>query len=233
MRIPVVITLGASLLGAVLFVSSPLERTPDPMAPGARVADRSHGASSGQGGATVPPAGERTVQQEAVRRFELGFAGGVLINEGTRRTLEMAASTMSNPPREEELARLQAALAAGLPGEEVARVMSLARGYTRYAAELEREVPVGAEPRSLAEYDTMAARIDGIRRRHFEADTAAALFGPHDAHARLVLEASLVETDRGLTGEQKLARLAELRAQLPADQQHLISAPAPATGQAS
>lgn len=226
MRSTVVLALAASVIGAGVFIASPLlDRTGSTVVSRDAVSPASPLASSHA--KVKPPATPvRSALQEAVSRFELGYAGGVLIDEGTRRTIEMATSVMSAPPSEEELARLQAALAAGLPYEEVSRIMSLTRGYARYTAELEREVPVGPEPKTLAEYDAMAARIDSIRRRNFDTETSAALFGPHDAHARIVLEAGLVETDRRLTGEQKLARLAELRAQLPPSQQNLISAPA-------
>lgn len=229
MRKPVLIALAASFIGSIAFVGGGLvDRPRDAGASGAAASGRDALTSvrpSQDKPAPAAPA-PRTVQQEAVSRFELGYAGGVLVNESTRRTLEMASSTLSSPPTEEELAGLQAQLSAGLPFEEVNRIMALTRGYVGYTAELEREVPVGPEPTTLVEYDATVARIDGIRRRNFDADTSAALFGPHDAHARLVLEASLVETDRRLTGEQKLAKLAHLRAQLPSDQQHLISAPA-------
>lgn len=228
MRSTVIIPLAVVLSGTVWVASRVLERPGDDGAP-RTVATAGRDAVPpvlSTGVASPPATPRRSEMQEAVSRFELGFAGGVLIDEGTRRTIEMATSGMSIPPTEEELARLQAALAASLPYEEVKRIMSLTRGYAGYTTELEREVPVGPEPKTLAEYDAMAARIDGIRRRHFDAETSAALFGPHDAYARIVLEASLVETDRQITGEQKLARLAELRAQLPPGQQHLVSAPA-------
>jgi hypothetical protein len=166
------------------------------------------------------------VYREAVSRFEIGYAGGVLVNEDTRRVLEMVASNSGEPASEADLQRFEAALATNLPHEEVSRIMSLTRGYLAYSVEMNKEVPVTGVPESLAEVDATMSRIDGIRRRHFDADTQQALFGPHDRYARLVDEAGFVERDPALSGEQKIARLSALRAQLPAEQQALISAPA-------
>lgn len=174
----------------------------------------------------LPASPPQRPYQEAVSRFQLRFAGGLVVNEDTRRTLEMVASTDGMPVDEEGLRQFEGELAKGLPYDTVRSVMKLARGYLDYTREMEREVPVGDMPKTLAEYDAMAARIDGIRQRHFDAETQQALFGPYDRYARIVQEASFVETDRSLTGEQKLARLAALRAQLPPDQQAFVSAPA-------
>lgn len=167
------------------------------------------------------------VYRDAVSRFEIGYAGGVLVNEDTRRVLEMVASNSGEPANEVDLQKFEAALAKNLPHEEVSRIMSLTRGYLAYSVEMNKEVPVTGVPESLAEVDATMSRIDGIRRRHFDAGTQQALFGPHDRYARLVAEAGFVERDPVLTGEQKIARLSALRAQLPAEQQALISAPPP------
>lgn len=223
MRTPIVITAAAAALAI-----PPWWLLQAPAAPAGRAAPvPAVVAERPQAAAALPASTSSPAQiaQEAVRRFELGFGGGVVVNEDTRRTVEMALSALSDPPTEQELRQLQATLAASLTADDVRRAMALTRGYAAYTAEMRQEVPVGPAPTTLAEFDALAARIEGIRRRHFDADTAYALFGPHDGYARIVLQASLVETDPRLSGEEKLAQLAALRELLPKEQQALISSP--------
>ena len=235
MRIPTVLLFtallaaGAALIGWPYFKSPPGVASAPPHAAPASVVVGSVPSTQ-----ATQPTPSRSGMQEAVSRFELGYAGGLQVNEDTRRTLEMATSAMADTPADEDLGRLQAALLKSLPHEDVTRIMSLTRGYIAYTKDMTREVPTGPMPGTLAEFDAMHARIADIRRRHFGTEASAALFGPHDAYARLVLEASLVEIDPSLNGDQKIAKLTELRALLPLDQQPLVSAPvqrSPTVGQ--
>lgn len=162
---------------------------------------------------------------QVARLFEIGFAGGVIVSEDTRASIEAALAALSDPPTADEMREFERVLQGSLPHGDAQRVLALTQGYAGYANELKGELGQHGLPGSLAEFDASMARVAAIRERHFDATTIQALFGPHDGHARVAVEAAFVEADPALSIEQKRQRLAELRAQLPQAQRDLIPEP--------
>lgn len=158
----------------------------------------------------------------AARLFELGFAGGLVIDRDTRASIEALLNSMPEELSEKDLARLDRTLREGLPKEDAEKALKLVRDYRGYTKDVREEMQPKGIPDNLVESMALFDQMDAVRRRHFDVATANALFGPYDGYARITMEAMFVQQDAALTPEQKNLRLDALRDKLPADQKPLI-----------
>ncbi|HEY0819594.1 MAG TPA: lipase secretion chaperone [Rhizobacter sp.] len=196
------------------------------------------GGGSGEKGGPAPRdvvtlTNEMGLELDAARLFELGFAGGLVMDENTRSTVEALVNSMSDPPTEQEMAKLERTLREGLPREDAEKALKLVRDYRGYVHAVSQDMTPKGIPGSLAEAQRFFDEMDAVRRRYFDDKTAEALFGPHDRYARITMEASFIAQDATLPADVKKARLDALRAQLPADQRSLIPEPEAAEGAAA
>lgn len=203
----------------------------------------SGGASAGAAGTPRGPSGAQTgsaatgspsavlvadasgATLDAARLFELGFAGGLVIDRDTRAVIEAVLNSMPEQPSAEDLQRLERTLREGLPREDAEKALKLFGSYRSYTADIRQQMEPLGVPRNLQEMNTFFDQMESIKRRHFDDTTAQALFGAADMHARVSMEAMFVDQDPSLSLEQKKARLDELRAKLPPEQQSLIPQP--------
>lgn len=170
---------------------------------------------------------------DAARLFELGFGGGLLIDRDTRAVIEAVLNSMPDEPTEQDLARLERTLREGLPKDDADKAIKLFTDYRTYTTAVQEEMQPLGIPGNLQEANVFFDRMDALKRRHFDDATAQALFGQHDTHARITMEAMFVEQDGSLTPEQRKERLDALRARLPPEQRSLIPAPGGASQPAS
>jgi len=196
-----------------------------PSAAGARPADTASWA------VTVSDAMGTTM--DASRLFELGFAGGLLIDKDTRASIEALLNSMPEKLSDEDLARLERTLREGLPKEDAEKAFKLIRDYRSYTQDIRDEMQPKGIPNNMQEARVFFDQMEAVKHRHFDDATANALFGQADTYARLSMQAMFVQQDNALTAEQKKAQLDALRAQLPADQKALIPefVPEPAASQ--
>jgi lipase chaperone LimK len=196
-----------------------------PRGPAGTPADTQAGAAAGGPSAVVVHDASGTTL-DAARLFELGFAGGLVIDRDTRAVIEAVLNSMPEQPSAEDLQRLERTLREGLPREDAERAIKLFGSYRSYTADVRQQMEPLGVPRNLQEMNAFFDQMDTIKRRHFDEGTAQALFGAADMHARVSMEAMFVDQDTSLTLEQKKRRLDELRAKLPPEQQSLIPQPA-------
>ncbi|MCR5885572.1 hypothetical protein LRS03_23005 [Rhizobacter sp. J219] len=234
---PVFLVLAVALVVAAVGYRSWDADEPDSVASGgvaAGVPGGSRGDPSGpQPGAGGPALNASTVvvhdatgaTLDAARLFELGFAGGLVIDRDTRAVIEAVLNSMPEQPTEQDLQRLERTLREGLPREDAERAIKLFSSYRAYTADVRQQMEPLGVPGNLQEMNAFFDKMESIKRRHFDDATAQALFGAADMHARVSMEAMFVEQDASLTLEQKKQRLDELRAQLPPEQQSLIPQP--------
>lgn len=169
-------------------------------------------------------------RMDVSRLFQLGFGGGLVLDQEARAALDTLLVQLGDLTPEDQR-KLDYTLRQGMPKEEAERALKMFEGYRSYQAELRTEAPNLGIPETAAAVDDYFARVAQVQRRHFDDATASALFGQEMRNARLVLLAATVERNAALTAEQKKTELEALRAQLPADQRHLI--PEPSSGAAS
>lgn len=230
--------LGLVALGYWLLQSqAEPEPAPEAAAAAARAAAAGgRQAASGAGGAapwvvTVSDAMGSTM--DASRLFELGFAGGLVIDKDTRASIEALLNSMPEDLSEADLARLERTLREGLPKEDAEKAYKLVTDYRAYTKDIRDEMQPKGIPNNMQEARAFFDQMEAVKRKHFDPATANALFGQADHYARLSMEAMFVQQDGSLTDEQKKAQLDALRAQLPADQKSLIpeAVPAPSASQ--
>ncbi len=164
---------------------------------------------------------------DAARLFQLGYAGGLVIDRDTRSAIEAVLNSMPEEPSEQDLQRLERTLREGLPKEDAEKALKLFNDYRAYTGEVRNEMMPKGIPANQQEASAFFDQMDAVRRRHFDEATALALFGPYDGYARIAMEASFVEQDATLTPQQKKERVDALRAKLPPDQQAIIPQPSP------
>lgn len=207
----------------------------DPEQPSAEVAVASRARPASAAGAAAPWAvtvsDAMGLTLDASRLFQLGFAGGLVIDADTRASIEAVINSMPDPPSADDLARLERTLREGLPREDAEKALKLMTDYRHYTADVRNEMQPKGIPNSMEEARAFFDQMDAVKRRHFDDATANALFGQADNHARLTMEAMFVQQDTGLSPEQKKERLDALRAQLPPDQKSLIPGAEPAASQ--
>jgi len=122
-----------------------------------------------------------------------------------------------------QLQRAQDALRRALPGAAGERAGALFQTYLGYRQDLDRLMAeaMAAQDEAIAP-ERLFERMHALRRQHFDADTADALFGMEEAQARYSLEAARIEQDSSLTPAQRQERLEALRKQLPPDTPALV-----------
>lgn len=232
----------AGALGVVALaywlLRTPAEPEPSPEAAAAAVAQAAatggRQAASGAGGAapwavTVSDAMGTTM--DAARLFELGFAGGLVIDKNTRASIEALLNSMPEDLSEADMARLERTLREGLPKEDAEKAYKLITDYRGYTQDIRDEMQPKGIPSNMQEARAFFDQMEAVKRRHFDDATANALFGQADHYARLSMEAMFVQQDASLTDEQKKSQLDALRAQLPPDQRSLIPEAVPAASQ--
>lgn len=170
-------------------------------------------------------------RMDVSRLFQLGFGGGLNVDADTRATLDTLMVQMSDPPTQQETEKLEYTLRQGLPKEEAEKALKLLQGYRSYQADLRTEGAQLAIPETAASVDDYFAKVALIQRRHFDDNTASALFGQDLRNARAVMMAAVIDQNPNLSLAQKKEQIDALRATLPPEQRGIV--PEPSEGAAS
>ncbi len=165
---------------------------------------------------------------DAARLFELGFAGGLVIDPLTRTALEILMADMGDPPTPQDLQRIEDALRKGLPPREAEQAIRLVHDYRAYVDEMEQQIAPRGIPANVQEMHALFNDMAAVRQRHFDTSTADALFGAHEAYARYAMEASFIEQDESLSGPARQEQLDRLLEQLPEAAKALVPVLTPA-----
>lgn len=123
-----------------------------------------------------------------------------------------AAGDGSLPVNAETVAALELACASHTSPQRTAPPGTLTARYCAYRQAL-AILPV--DTRTPAAMEQSLQDLMDLRRRHFDHDTAAALFGAEEAHTRYTLAAIRIRSDHNLREDEKEARLSVLRRALP------------------
>lgn len=152
---------------------------------------------------------------QAARLLELGVAGDLNVDANTRGALDVLLASLGNPPRAAELQGLEEALRRAMPGEAATQAMALVRRYAGYTGAAAADSAGQQAPTTLEELKTLLDKTIALRRKHFDAATAQALFGAEEALSRHALAVQAIEADPQLSYAEKTARIKALREQLP------------------
>lgn len=170
-------------------------------------------------------------RMDVSRLFQLGFGGGLNVDADTRATLDTLMLQMSDPPTPQETEKLEYTLRQGLPKEEAEKALKLLQGYRGYQQELRTEGAQLAIPETAESVDDYFSKVALIQRRHFDDNTASALFGQDLRNARAVMMAAVIDQNPNLSAAQKKEQIDALRATLPPEQRGIV--PEPSGGAAS
>ncbi len=151
----------------------------------------------------------------AARLLELGVAGDLSVDAHTRGALDVLLAALSTPPTAAELQRLEAALRRAVPGEAASQAMALVGRYVDYTQAAATDHAVQQAPTTPDELKALLDKTIALRRQHFDADTAQALFGADEAQTRHALALQDIDADPQLSAADKAARVKALRDQLP------------------
>ncbi|MBC7955520.1 MAG: hypothetical protein H7Y33_06600 [Cytophagales bacterium] len=165
---------------------------------------------------------------DAARLFDLGFAGGLNIDQHTRSTLDTLLMNMSDTPAAQEIEKLEWTLRNGLPKDDAEKAIKMFHGYRAYLGDMKGELQRMGIPETPAAANAYFDQLALMQRRHFDDTTAAALFGQENQNARLVMQAALITQNEALSASEKKEQLDLLRTQLPEGKRDLIPATEPA-----
>ena len=152
---------------------------------------------------------------QAARLLELGVAGDLSVDANTRGALDVLLASLGNPPTAAELQGLEEALRRAMPGEAATQAIALVRRYASYTSAAAADSAAQQAPTTLDELKALLDKTIALRRKHFDADTAQALFGAEEALSRHALAVQAIEADPQLSYAEKSARIKSLRDQLP------------------
>lgn len=227
----------AALLATVIwwFNSSPRDESPLPAEPtAAGVATNAGGdrvqrpAANGVDHSQVVEIDVMGSKLDASRLFDIGFAGGLNIDQQTRSTLDTLLANMSDTPAAQEIDKLEWTLRNGLPKDDAEKAIKMFHGYRAYLGDMRGEMQQLGIPDTPAAADAYFDQLALLQRRHFDDATATALFGRENQNARLVMQASFITQNQALSPNEKNEQLDQLRAQLPQEQRDLIPSAEPA-----
>jgi len=165
---------------------------------------------------------------DASRLFDIGFAGGLNIDQQTRSTLDTLLTNMSDTPAAQEVEKLEWTLRNGLPKDDAEKAIKMFHGYRAYLGDMRGEMQQLGIPDTPAAANAYFDQLASMQRRHFDETTATALFGQENQNARLVMQASFITQNQALSPSEKAEQLDQLRAQLPQEQRDLIPNAEPA-----
>lgn len=228
-RLPLALAVAAALAGvaAVIWLSSggalgdreAVQPAPSSaVIPTAQVSAPAHPLGLPGAGADLPPA----PAEDPARVFDLGYAGGLVIDPSTVTALDRLHTLLGENPSPDDIAKLENKLREGLPREEAEKAINLFRGYRSYNTAMREEVMQMGIPTTRAEADALIARMEAIQHRSFEPQAVDAMFGDQNKLSRAVLDAALIQMDPNLTPAQKKEQLDALRASVPEAQRNSI-----------
>ncbi|AKJ30237.1 lipase secretion chaperone [Caldimonas brevitalea] len=201
----------AVVLGAVVWTVQTDLATPEAAA--ARHDARAAHQPTGAGLPLAPPLLEQAGRLDASRMFELGYGGGLVVDQRTRAALDIVLGELGAQPDQADLAAFERQLRGSLPSEEADKVLELLHRYRDYRKDVQQASAAAGMPASLGEVRTLLERTTALRRQHFDAAAGEALFGEQEAEARLALARAEIESDPRLSEREKLARLQALQQQ--------------------
>lgn len=211
------------LVVAVTCVAAALWWPTDGSAPPAEAAPPPTGQTQGAPGADMARGGPAsggtsaasTVHQELARLFELGFSGGLVVDESTLGRMESVLAGLPPEPTQEDFGRLERALREQLPREEADRALGLLTSYRGYLKDVRQELMTQPVPSDPAQVEALLARNRQLQQRHFDALLGEALFAERNERDRVALSALAIENDPRLSPAEKTQRYAQLRGGLP------------------
>ncbi|MFN3295507.1 lipase secretion chaperone [Caldimonas sp.] len=159
---------------------------------------------------------------DVARLFDIGYAGGLTIDERTLDALETVLSHMPEHWDAQDLERLSWTLRDGLPAADAQRALGLIQTYRDYLGQARAQLQQWGIPANAQDAQQFFDRMQALQRQHFGAETAQALFGEGMEHGRVVMEAAFVAQDASLSPEERSARLQALRERLPPQLQQAI-----------
>lgn len=225
-----VITVGALAAIALVAWLATGSSDPDPTAPGASVASSAGTAPAGAGTPSgtpnplappAPPAFAQPVEDPA-SVFELGHNGGLVVDATTVTSLDRLQSALGENPTPDDIAKLEKQLREGLPKADADKAIKLLNGYREYSVDMRKDVMNLGIPQTREDADKVLASMMSAQARHFDPDSADAMFGAQNRLSRAVLDAALIQMDTSLSNEQKRERLAAVRATMPPEQRNAI-----------
>lgn len=181
----------------------------------------------GEGAATTAASGKASTSarpqsatgshafDQAARLLELGVAGDLSVDTHTRGALDVLLASLGNPPTASELQGLEDALRRAMPGEAATQAIALVRRYVDYTRAAAADSATQQAPTTPDELKALLDKTIALRRKHFDAATAQALFGAEEALSRHALAVQAIEADPQLSYAEKTARIKTLREQLP------------------
>ena len=165
----------------------------------------------------------RRAPADPARLFDLGVAGDLRLDLDTKAALALLVAELGPDPTGERLAALDATLRSGLPREAADQALALMQAWRRYAHEADAATAARTPPDHLDAWARLLDDEAALRRRHFDAATAQALFGAQETWARYTLAARRIAGDPPLGETDRAAGLVALRAALPEE----VAAPDP------
>lgn len=146
--------------------------------------------------------------------FALDGNGELVLDASTAIRLDLLLADLPAQPTMPEMQQIEERAKEGLPQEaarKALRVLDDYLAYRRAESELEAQARSGAPLAAQAMLDKLAA----LRREHFGAQVAHALFAAAEAQARFGIQATYIEADPALSRQEKTQRIAALRQALP------------------
>lgn len=159
---------------------------------------------------------------DPARLFEIGFAGGLVLDTETRRAVEALLTQMSESPSAADMGKLRTALHLGLSHEDAEQALKLIVNYRAYLVDLQRQLPDLQMPQTTQTVDAYFDRMEQTQRHHLGDAQAQALFHNDMQFARVNMQATLINHDAQLTDRQRHEQIEALRARLPLEQRDLL-----------
>lgn len=182
---------------------------PPPSAPGAASPG---GLSPGEAGDALPPPPGSLADTEPDGDLALDAAGHLVPTPSALRLFDYFLSATGEEPPELIRARIVAEIRRRVGEPAAGEAEALLDRYLAYRAEAQALTTEGSPP---AELERRLQWIRELRRKHFGAETAAALFGEEERITELALERRRIVSDATLSPEERERRLEAIEAQLP------------------
>jgi len=182
-------------------------------APPVQVAAREEARSSaGPRDGVLPPPPPSLADTTPDGDLAVDANGHLAPNPAALRLFDYYLAAAGEEPPDVIRARIVAEIGRRVDEPAAGEAVALLDRYLAYRAEAERLATEGAAP---ADLERRLQWVRELRRRHFGADTAAALFGEEERLAENALARRRVASDPALAPEERERRMEALEAELP------------------
>lgn len=149
--------------------------------------------------------------EDPAKMFKADAAGNLMLSERARLNVEKVLWIYSPEEQQQKLAVMEQTL----PPSAYRQLTDLLERYKNFTLAAKQTYPPDAPPKTVEDAIAQHEGLSALRKAHFGAEAAEAMFGREEKINRQLLEFMNLEKHEGLTMEEKAMKAQEMLSKSP------------------